>query len=118
MWSFLISGLCINKSGHRPSDTRRNPPYTRHSLTDTRSLVVGNVGEAVDGPEVAELLDNSLLGDEILVDHAGEGKHSKAGVLDLSEGIPLALGGVVHLQTRPHRQQRERHFFGTLSLFC
>lgn len=40
-----------------------------------------------------------LLGDEVLVDHAREGKHSKARVLDLGEGVALALDGVVHLQT-------------------
>lgn len=40
-----------------------------------------------------------VAGDEILVDHAGEGKHGEARVLDLCEGIPLALGGVVDLHS-------------------
>ena len=43
----------------------------------------------IKGLEVGELLDHALLEEELLVEHAGEGEHSEAAVLDLNE---LAAG--------------------------
>ena len=42
-----------------------------------------------EGLEVAELLEDSLLGDPVLVDEAADGDHGKAGVLDLSKAVLL-----------------------------
>ena len=51
-----------------------------------------------DGLEVAQLLENQLLGDEVLVDEAAEGNHSQARVLDLSKLVLLELALVVALK--------------------
>ena len=47
-----------------------------------------------EGLEVAELLEDSLLGDPVLVDETADGDHCKAGVLDLSNAV-LLEGGLV-----------------------
>jgi len=47
-----------------------------------------------EGLEVAELLEDSLLGDPVLVDEAADGDHSKAGVLDLGKAVALE-GGLI-----------------------
>jgi hypothetical protein len=47
-----------------------------------------------EGLEVGELLEDSLLGDPVLVDEAADGDHGKAGVLDLGKAV-LLEGGLV-----------------------
>ena len=47
-----------------------------------------------EGLEVGELLEDSLLGDPVLVDEAADGDHGKAGVLDLGKAV-LLQGGLV-----------------------
>ena len=47
-----------------------------------------------EGLEVGELLEDSLLGDPVLVDEAADGDHSKAGVLDLGKAVALE-GGLI-----------------------
>ena len=42
-----------------------------------------------EGLEVSELLEDSLLGDPVLVDEAADGDHGKAGVLDLGKAVLL-----------------------------
>merc|ERR1712216_230316 len=47
-----------------------------------------------EGLEVGELLEDSLLGDPVLVDEAANGDHGKARVLDLGKAV-LLEGGLV-----------------------
>ena len=73
--------------------------HFRNRLEDLAEDLVGEIraGGTLKRLEVAELLKHALLGGEILVAEAGEGKHSKTRVLDLGELVLLELAGVLAL---------------------
>ena len=77
-------------------------------LEDLAEDLVGEIGAggALKGLEVSELLEHTLLGGEILVGEATEGKHSQARVLDLRKLVLLELAGVLALHTHRHNMHQ------------
>lgn len=78
---------------------RRKGKAKEGCLEDLAENLVRHEGarRTVESLEVAELLEHALLGSEILVREAAEGKHSKTRVLDLGKLVLLELVGVLAL---------------------